>query len=90
MAYNWPRCPGWLLCQRQRTGEQTAFICQAPFGIGKLQKAFLQVGLSATSFVLDALALKDLPEVFDSVIDSGLFHILSDEARRRERSSQVE
>jgi cyclopropane fatty-acyl-phospholipid synthase-like methyltransferase len=32
---------------------------------------------------LDALALKDLPEVFDSVIDSGLFHVFSDEDRRR-------
>ena len=31
--------------------------------------------LTATFFVTDALALKDLPEVFDSVIDSGLFHV---------------
>src|SRR6266487_1524141 len=29
--------------------------------------------LSATFLVMDALALKDLPEVFDNVIDSGLF-----------------
>ena len=29
------------------------------------------------------LALKDLPEVFDSVIDSGLFHVFSDEDRKR-------
>jgi cyclopropane fatty-acyl-phospholipid synthase-like methyltransferase len=40
-------------------------------------------GLSATFLVMDALALKDLPEVFDSVIDSGLFHVFSDEDRRR-------
>jgi cyclopropane fatty-acyl-phospholipid synthase-like methyltransferase len=40
-------------------------------------------GLSASFFVMDALALKDLPEVFDSVIDSGLFHVFSDEDRRR-------
>ena len=32
---------------------------------------------------MDALALKDLPEVFDSVIDSGLFHVFSDDDRRR-------
>jgi cyclopropane fatty-acyl-phospholipid synthase-like methyltransferase len=32
---------------------------------------------------MDALALQDLPEVFDSVIDSGLFHVFSDEDRRR-------
>jgi SAM-dependent methyltransferase len=40
-------------------------------------------GLSATLLVLDALALKDLPELFDCVIDSGLLHVFSDEDRRR-------
>lgn len=39
--------------------------------------------LAATFLVMDALALKDLPEVFDSVIDSGLFHVFGDEDRRR-------
>ena len=32
---------------------------------------------------MDALALKELPEVFDNVIDSGLFHVFSDADRRR-------
>ncbi len=40
-------------------------------------------GLTATFLVMDALALKDLPEVFDSVIDSGLFHVFSDDDRKR-------
>lgn len=40
-------------------------------------------GLTATFLVMDALALKELPEVFDSVIDSGLFHVVNDEDRRR-------
>jgi SAM-dependent methyltransferase len=40
-------------------------------------------GLTATFLVMDALALKELPEVFDNVIDSGLFHVFSDEARCR-------
>jgi cyclopropane fatty-acyl-phospholipid synthase-like methyltransferase len=40
-------------------------------------------GLSATFLVMDALALKDLPEVFDTVIDSGLFHVFSDDDRKR-------
>ena len=40
-------------------------------------------GLTTTFLVMDALALKDLPEVFDSVIDSGLFHVFSDEDRKR-------
>ena len=40
-------------------------------------------GQKATFLVLDALALKELPEVFENVIDSGLFHVFSDEDRRR-------
>lgn len=40
-------------------------------------------GLTATFLVMDALALKELPEVFDNVIDSGLFHVFSDDDRRR-------
>ena len=46
--------------------------------------ALLVAGMVPLTFlVLDALALQDLPEVFDSVIDSGLFHVFSDEDRRR-------
>jgi SAM-dependent methyltransferase len=40
-------------------------------------------GLTAAFLVMDALALKELPEVFDSAIDSGLFHVFGDEDRRR-------
>jgi cyclopropane fatty-acyl-phospholipid synthase-like methyltransferase len=40
-------------------------------------------GVTATFLVMDALALKQLPEVFDNVIDSGLFHVFSDDDRRR-------
>lgn len=40
-------------------------------------------GLTATFLVMDALNLKDLTQVFDSAIDSGLFHVFSDEDRRR-------
>jgi len=47
-----------------------------------MQKA-AERGLTATFLVMDALALKALPEVFDSVIDSGLFHVFGDEDRRR-------
>jgi SAM-dependent methyltransferase len=38
---------------------------------------------TASFLVMDALALKDLPEVFDTAIDSGLFHVFSDDDRRR-------
>ena len=39
-------------------------------------------GVTTTFLVMDALALTELPEVFDNVIDSGLFHVFSDEDRR--------
>ena len=75
------------------TGENALFFAEQghkvtgidflpePISIAK-QKA-IERGLSVTFLVMDALALKDLPEVFDSVIDSGLFHVFSDDDRRR-------
>jgi cyclopropane fatty-acyl-phospholipid synthase-like methyltransferase len=51
--------------------------------IQRARRKAAERGLSATFLVMDALALQDLPEVFDSVIDSGLFHVFSDEDRRR-------
>jgi cyclopropane fatty-acyl-phospholipid synthase-like methyltransferase len=40
-------------------------------------------GLSATFLVKDALTLSDWSERFDNVVDSGLFHVFSDDDRRR-------
>jgi cyclopropane fatty-acyl-phospholipid synthase-like methyltransferase len=40
-------------------------------------------GLPATFLVFDALHLENIPEVFDSVIDCGLFHVFSDNERVR-------
>jgi cyclopropane fatty-acyl-phospholipid synthase-like methyltransferase len=40
-------------------------------------------GVEATFLVKDALTLKDWTERFDNVIDSGLFHVFSDDDRRR-------
>jgi cyclopropane fatty-acyl-phospholipid synthase-like methyltransferase len=51
--------------------------------ITRARRKATERGLSATFSVVDALALKDLPEVFDSVIDSGLFHVFSDDDRKR-------
>jgi SAM-dependent methyltransferase len=51
--------------------------------IQRAKRKATERGLSATFLVMDGLALKDLPEVFDSVIDSGLFHVYSDEDRQR-------
>jgi cyclopropane fatty-acyl-phospholipid synthase-like methyltransferase len=52
-----------------------------PIAIAKRKAA--ERGLTAAFLVMDALALKALPEVFDSVIDSGLFHVFSDDDRKR-------
>ncbi len=51
--------------------------------ITRAKRKAAERGLTATFLVMDPLALKDLPEVFDSVIDSGLFHVFSDEDRQR-------
>jgi 2-polyprenyl-3-methyl-5-hydroxy-6-metoxy-1,4-benzoquinol methylase len=40
-------------------------------------------GLSATFLVKDALTLKDWMERFDNVVDSGLFHVFTDDDRKR-------
>ena len=40
-------------------------------------------GLMVTFLVMDALTLKEWAERFDNVIDSGLFHVFSDDDRRR-------
>lgn len=52
-----------------------------PNSIAKRKAA--ERGLSVTFLVMDALTLKDWPERFDNVIDSGLFHVFSDDDRRR-------
>jgi 2-polyprenyl-3-methyl-5-hydroxy-6-metoxy-1,4-benzoquinol methylase len=39
--------------------------------------------LQATFIVMDVMALGEIPEQFDSVIDCGLFHVFSDEDRAR-------
>lgn len=51
--------------------------------IERAKRKATERNVPATFLVMDALALKDLPEVFDSAIDSGLFHVFSDEDRRQ-------
>jgi cyclopropane fatty-acyl-phospholipid synthase-like methyltransferase len=75
------------------TGENALFFAgrgQKVTGIDFLAEPINQAkrkaaerGLTATFLVMDALALKHLPEVFDSVIDCGLFHVFSDDDRQR-------
>jgi cyclopropane fatty-acyl-phospholipid synthase-like methyltransferase len=54
---------------------------EAPIQRAKQKAA--ERGLAATFLVKDALTLKDWSERFDNVIDSGLFHVLSDEDRKK-------
>lgn len=51
--------------------------------IQRAKKKAVERGGAATFLVKDALTLKDWSERFDNVIDSGLFHVFSDEDRRR-------
>ena len=51
--------------------------------IRRARRKAAERGLSATFLVKDAMTLKDWSERFDNVIDSGLFHVLSDGDRRQ-------
>lgn len=87
------RITGSLLDAGCGTGENALFFAsrgQKVTGIDFLaepitiaKKKAEERGLTATFLVMDALAVKELPEVFDSAIDSGLFHVFSDDDRRR-------
>jgi SAM-dependent methyltransferase len=54
---------------------------EEPIRRAKLKAA--ERGLNVTFLVKDALTVKDWTERFDNVIDSGLFHVFSDEDRKR-------
>ena len=85
--------PGSVLDAGCGTGENALFFAKRGHkvtGIDFLAEPINQAkqkaadrGLTATFLVMDALSLKDLPEVFDTVIDSGLFHVFDDLDRHR-------
>jgi cyclopropane fatty-acyl-phospholipid synthase-like methyltransferase len=51
--------------------------------IKRAKRKAAERGLTATFLVMDALALNDLPEVFDNAIDCGLFHVFPDDERKK-------
>lgn len=73
------------------TGENALFFAQRGHqvtGIDFVEEAIARAqakakarGLDATFLVQDALALEAPPQLFDSAIDSGLFHVFSDAER---------
>lgn len=75
------------------TGENALFFSergQKVTGIDFLERPIAEAkqkakdrGLEATFLVMDALHLADIPELFDSAIDCGLFHVFSDEDRHK-------
>src|SRR5215813_11659505 len=86
------RITGSLLDAGCGTGDAALYFagrgCQVT-GIDFIEEAIKRArrkstdqGVPATFLVRDALTLKDWPERFDNVIDSGLFHVFSDEDRR--------
>jgi len=75
------------------TGENALYLAEqghevwgidfAPTAIQKAQEKAAQRHLTATFLVLNVLELHTLGRTFDTVIDSGLFHTLSNEDRPR-------
>ncbi len=64
-------------------GLDATGIDAVPKAIGDAQRKAEDRGLAVRFLVADALRLADLGEQFDTVLDSGLFHIFSDEDRPR-------
>lgn len=51
--------------------------------ISRAKQKGAERSVTADFLVMDALSLRDLPQVVDAVIGRGLFHDFSDEDRRR-------
>jgi cyclopropane fatty-acyl-phospholipid synthase-like methyltransferase len=62
-------------------GHEVWGIDSAPAAIEKARAKAESRGIAVRFLVHDALALQDLGRTFDSVIDSGLFHVFGDEDR---------
>jgi ubiquinone/menaquinone biosynthesis C-methylase UbiE len=87
------RVTGTVLDAGCGTGENALFFAERGHPVlgidfleGPIQEARRKAearGLNAEFVRMDALALEGLDRQFDSVIDSGLFHVFSDEDRSR-------
>ena len=64
-------------------GWDATGIDAAPSAIAAAQRKATDRGLAARFLVWDALRLADLGDQFDTVLDSGLFHVFDDERRGR-------
>ena len=64
-------------------GLETTGLDAAPTAIEAARRKARDRGLTARFLVWDALRLAELGERFDTVLDSGLFHVFTDEDRPR-------
>jgi len=64
-------------------GLEATGIDASPRAIEIARGKAIERGVTARFLVWDALALADLKEQFDTVIDSGLFHVFDDDRRGR-------
>jgi cyclopropane fatty-acyl-phospholipid synthase-like methyltransferase len=62
-------------------GHETWGIDSSPYAIVKAKEKARQRHLKVTFLVRDALQLSDLGRTFDTIIDTGLFHVFSGEER---------
>jgi 2-polyprenyl-3-methyl-5-hydroxy-6-metoxy-1,4-benzoquinol methylase len=65
------------------SGADALGIDVAAPAIERARRNASERGVTATFQVADALALDQLGQLFDTVIDSGLFHVFDDDARAR-------
>jgi cyclopropane fatty-acyl-phospholipid synthase-like methyltransferase len=69
-----------VLMVSERGLEATGIDASAR-AIARAQEKATELGLVARFLVLDALRMEELGDRFDTVLDSGLFHIFDDERR---------
>lgn len=73
---------GDLAIELARRGFAVTGIDAAPTAIERARAKAAEAGVSIDFRLLDALRLDELGSVFDTAIDSGLFHVFSDDDRR--------
>ncbi len=68
---------------RTGRGPPGVGVASAPTAIAIARRRAAERGLATTFLVMDALDLQGIGRTFDTVVDSGLFHTLSDPDRPR-------
>ena len=64
-------------------GLDAVGVDAAPTAIDRARRKAEERGVQARFLVMDALAMDQLDETFDTILDCGLFHVLTDDDRPR-------